>query len=181
MKILAFAGSLRKESWNKKLSHHAADILRGRGHEVEEYDLAELPMMNEDLETVGPPPIAAKFREAVDAADALLIATPEYNYSVSGPTKNAIDWLSRPPKNVLAGKVAAIMGATIGHYGTVNAQRELRYILARLACLVIPSPWVLVAYAEKKFDDEGKLTDEKLAEGIEALMQALVDTATKLK
>ncbi len=181
MKVLAFAGSLRKESWNKKLLHHAAELLRGMGHEVEEYDLSELPMMNEDLETGGPPPIAGKFRDLVQEADALLMSTPEYNHSVSGPTKNAIDWLSRPPNNVLAGKVAAIMGATVGVDGTVHAQRELRWILARLACLVLPWPWVLVRFAEKQFDDEGKFTDEKLAESVEALVQALVDTAGKLK
>ncbi len=181
MKILAFAGSLRKASWNKKLLRFAAEILRGMGHEVEEYDLSELPMMNEDMETRGPPPIVGKFRDAVAAADALLISTPEYNHSVSGPTKNAIDWLSRPPNNVLAGKVAAIMGATTGVDGTVHAQRELRWILARLACLVLPWPWVLLRFAEKRFDNEGKLTDDKLAETVETLVQSLVDTAGKLK
>jgi chromate reductase len=181
MKILAFAGSLRKASWNKKLLRHAADILRGMDHEVEEYDLSELPLMNEDLETGGPPPIVGKFRDAVAEADALVISTPEYNHSISTPTKNAVDWLSRPPSNVLAGKVAAVMGATVGVHGTVNAQRELRWILARLACMVLPWPWVLLRFAEKRFDDEGNLTDEKLAETVKTLMESLVDTAAKLK
>ena len=180
MNILGFAGSLRKRSWNKKLLHNAAEILRAQGHQVTEYDLADLPMMNEDLEKDGFPPAVAHFRDAVEVANALVIATPEYNHSVSGPAKNALDWLSRPPQNVLAGKVAAIMGATIGSFGTVNAQRELRWILARLACLVIPWPWVTVSRAEKHFDESGRLTDDRQLAHLQELMQRLVEVAQKL-
>ena len=180
MNILGFAGSLRKRSWNKKLLHHAAEMLRAQGHRVTEFDLADLPLMNEDLEADGFPPAVADFRDAMQAADALVIATPEYNHSVSGPTKNALDWLSRPPQNLLAGKVAAIMGATIGSFGTVNAQRELRWILARLACLTIPWPWVTVSRAEKHFDRSGNLTDESQLAHLQELMRKLVEVAQKL-
>jgi len=181
MKILVFAGSLRQESWNKKLAAQAAEILRGMGQEAEVYDIGGLPMLNEDLEKDGPPPRAAEFRAAVAGADALVICTPEYNYSLPGPTKNALDWLSRPPVNVLAGKTVAIAGATSGHFGTVNAQRELRYVLARLGAFVIPQPWVQVAYCEKKFDQAGRLTDGRTAEQLAELMAQLVATAQKLK
>lgn len=181
MKILAFAGSLREGSWNKKLLRQGADILTQMGHEIEVYDLAPLPLINEDLEKGGLPEAVASFRAKVEAANALLIATPEYNYSIATPAKNAVDWLSRPPRNVLAGKVAAVMGATIGMHGTINAQRELRWVLSKLDCLVVTSPEIMVFTAPKSFDADGRLMDEKQAKSLEGLMKALVEIAGKLE
>ena len=180
MKILAFAGSLREGSWNKKLLRLAAEVLTNMGHEVEIYDLAPLPLINEDLEKEGPPPEVAAFRARVEQADAVLIATPENNHSVPAVTKNAVDWLSRPPRNLLKGKVVAIIGATIGHFGTVNAQRELRWVLARLEAFAVPAPWLLVTYAAKSFDENGRLTEERYTKTLDKLMAAFVDIAQKL-
>lgn len=180
MKILAFAGSLREGSWNKKLLKLAAEVLTNMGHEVEVYDLARLPLINEDLEVNGPPPDVAPFRDAVERADAVLIATPENNHSIPAVTKNAVDWLSRPPRNLLKGKVVAIIGATIGHFGAVNAQREIRWILARLEAFAVPAPWLLVTYAAKAFDENGRFVEESYPKTLEKLMAAFVDMAQKL-
>lgn len=180
MKILAFAGSLREGSWNKKLLKLAAEVLTNMGHEVEIYDLAPLPLINEDLEVNGPPPTVAPFRDAVERADAVLIATPENNHSVPAVTKNAVDWLSRSPRNLLKGKVVAMIGATIGHFGTVNAQRELRWILARLEAFAVPAPWLLVTYAVKAFDENGRLVEERYTKTLDKLMATFVDFAQKL-
>ncbi len=180
MKILAFAGSLREGSWNKKLVRMSAEVLTNMGHEVEIYDLAPLPLINEDLEANGPPPEVAAFRERVEQADAVLIATPENNYSIPAVTKNAVDWLSRPPHNLLEGKVVAITGATIGGFGTINAQRELRWVLAKLEAFIVPSPWLMVSNAFKEFDGNGMLIEERYVKTLEKLMEALVDTARKL-
>jgi chromate reductase len=181
MKILIFAGSLRKDSWNKKLAAQAAEILRGQGHEPEVYDIGGLPMMNEDLEKDGPPPGAAGFRDAVAAAEALVICTPEYNHSLPGPTKNAVDWLSRAPKNLLRGRAVAIMGASVGQHGTVNSQRELRWVLARLNAWVLPGPWVLVATAAEAFGEDGRLAEKSTVRRMESLLKNLVETAERLK
>jgi len=181
MKILVFAGSLRKESWNKKLAAQAAGILRAQGHEAEVYDIGDVPQVNEDLEKDGPPPGAAEFRDAVAAAEALVICTPEYNHSLPGPTKNAVDWLSRAPKNLLRNKAVAITGASIGQFGTINAQRELRWVLARLGAWVVPAPWVLVATAADAFGEDSRLAAKSTVRRLESLLKNLVEAAERLK
>jgi chromate reductase len=179
VKILAFAGSLRQGSWNKKLVRIAAEMLREMGHEVEIFDLINLPIINEDIETDGPPAPVAGFRAKVEQADALLISTPENNYSIPAVTKNAVDWLSRPPANLLVGKHVAIMGATIGGFGTINAQRELRWVLAKLEAFTVPSPWVMVTHAPKAFDENGNLIDEGSKHQLRKLLKRFVELAEK--
>jgi chromate reductase len=128
MKILGISGSLRKESFNTRLLH-VAQTLAPAGVTIEVFDLAPIPLYNEDVRAAGYPPPVAALREAIRGADALLFATPEYNYSVSGVLKNAIDWASRPPDVPLLDKPAAVMGASTGLNGTVRAQFHLRQIL----------------------------------------------------
>ncbi|HEY3859953.1 MAG TPA: NADPH-dependent FMN reductase, partial [Gammaproteobacteria bacterium] len=127
MKVLAMVGSLRKGSYNK-MALHAAIELKPADMEIEVADIGALPLYDDDVRVEGYPPAVMKLREQVKAADALLFVTPEYNYSVPGVLKNAIDWASRPPDQPLDGKPAAIMGASTGKLGTARAQYHLRQI-----------------------------------------------------
>jgi chromate reductase len=131
-------------------------------------------MFNADVEANGDPPAVADFKRAIAAADALLIATPEYNHCVPGVLKNAIDWASRPARrSVLTGKPVAIMGASSGRGGTARAQAHLRDGLAYTNGFVLPLPEVLVDFAREKFDDEGNLTNEETREEIRDLLVSL--------
>src|SRR5262245_13866381 len=121
IKILGFAGSLRKASYNRA-TLRAAQGLTPEGASLEIYDLASIPLYNDDIREKGYPPEVQDFRDKIAAADAILMVTPEYNYSISGILKNAIDWASRPPGPPLAKKPVGIMGATQGLWGTVKAQ-----------------------------------------------------------
>lgn len=144
------AGSLRKDSWNRRLLRLAADIAPAT-MAVRLYDeLGTIPLFNEDLETPPPPSVAA-LRQEVRQADALLIATPEYNWSIPGVLKNAIDWLSRPPDEVLVRKPVAILGASAGRWGTRLAQAALRQVLTATESMVMPSPALFVR--EARIDD----------------------------
>src|ERR1700686_3470048 len=125
MNILGISGSLRKGSFNTAALRSARD-LAPEGVAIETADLTEIPLYNEDVRAQGYPPAVERFREQIRAADALLFATPEYNLSLSGVLKNAIDWASRPPDQPFGGKPAAIMGAGAGMAGTARAQYDLR-------------------------------------------------------
>jgi chromate reductase len=136
LRILGIPGSLRRESYNRGLLL-AAQELAPPGVELELYEVRELPLYDEDLERTGPPDQVLHFKQAIARADALLIATPEYNWSVPGPLKNAIDWASRPPAtSPLRRKPVALMGASTGISGTIRAQLALRQIFAvdRVVC-----------------------------------------------
>jgi len=176
---VALAGSLRKESWNKKLLRLAIDAAREAGLEARELDLAEIPLYSADVEAVGFPDAVEGLRRAVREATALIIATPEYNNSVPGVLKNAIDWVSRPP-NAFDGKIAAILGASAGSFGTVSAQHALRQVLVTLNVLTLPGPRVFVAGAAHAFEPDGSLKDPRAAEQIRTLMQRLVHTTRAL-
>ena len=176
---LAFAGSLRKESWNKKLLRLAIEAAREAGLEVREFDLSDVPLYNADVEAAGFPPAVEAFRRAVTEAAALIIATPEYNNSIPGVLKNAIDWASRPP-NTLNGKVAAILGASPGNFGTVSAQHALRPVLVTLNVLTLPGPRVFIAKAAQAFESDGALKDAGAAEQVRALMRRLAHTTRAL-
>src|SRR5579859_2585336 len=126
-KVLGIAGSLRKGSYNK-LALRAAVELKPADMEIESFDIAPIPLYDEDLRERGFPPVVQDLREKIRSADALLIVTPEHNYSMPGVLKNAIDWASRPPQQPLNGKPAAIMGASTGRLGTARAQYHLRQI-----------------------------------------------------
>ena len=181
-KILAFAGSLRAGSFNKQMVRVAARGAEAVGAEVTvlELDSLSLPVFDEDLEARGTPENAKKLREMFIAADGLLIASPEYNSSVSAALKNAIDWASRPGDSGLPGlaayqgKSAAIMAASPGGLGGLRGLVHLRAILGNLQMVVLPGQFAL-SNAAAAFDDQGQLTDEKQAARVEGLGRGLAE------
>jgi chromate reductase len=180
IKILGFAGSLRKGSYNKALLRAALELLP-EDAEFEIFDLEGIPPFNSDLEN-RMPEIVKEFKAKIRAADALLIATPEYNYSIPGVLKNAIDWASRPyGDNAFEGKPAAIMSASSGMLGAVKAQFHLRQTFVFLDVFAINRPEVVVTFAGEKIDDKGRVTDEKTREKIKELLKALVAWTIRLK
>lgn len=173
VRILGIPGSLRRLSYNRGLLL-AARELAPRGMEIEIADLSPIPLYNADVESEGTPPAVAALKAQIKAADALLIATPEYNHLLPGVLKNAIDWASRPVEdNAFRGKPAAIMGASRGPTGTARAQLALRQVLTALECYVLPGPQVLIGGAPERFDATGRLTEEPARERIRALLEAL--------
>ena len=180
MQVLALVGSLRRGSYNK-LALRAAQELAPPGMTIEAADIGVLPLYNDDVRTEGYPPEVQTLRERVRAADALLFVTPEYNYSVPGVLKNAIDWASRPPEQPLDGKPAAIMGASTGRLGTARAQYHLRQIGVFVNLHFLNRPEVMIAGAAKAFDASGRLTDEGARKLIADLLAALRDWTLQLK
>ena len=171
--VLGIAGSLRGASFNRGLIRAATEVAPV-GIRVVPFDLAEIPLFNADVEVSGDPPPVANLKQAIHAADALIIATPEYNHCVPGVLKNAIDWASRPARqSVLSGKAVAIMGASTGRGATARAQAHLRDGLAYTGGLVLPLPEVLVGFARDKFDDDGNLTDADTMSEVRDLLVAL--------
>ena len=171
--VLAIAGSLRRASYNRGLVR-AAQALQLDGIAIETCELANIPMYDGDVEAQGDPEPVRAFKAHIAAADALLIATPEYNYSVPGVLKNALDWASRPAAtSPLRDKPVAIMGATPGGFGTVRAQMALRqsFVFTASCCMVRPE--LLVSHARDKFDAHGDLTDGPTREALRALLVAL--------
>ncbi len=159
MKILGFAGSLRAASFNRSLLKAAVE-LAPVGMDIETFDLSGIPPFNQELEAQ-PPEAVKNFKTAIRAADAILIATPEYNYSIPGVLKNAIDSASRPyGDNAFDGKPVAIMGASIGAFGSARAKYQLRQSFVFLNMYPLNRPEVMVASAQDKFDGSGRLTDE---------------------
>jgi chromate reductase, NAD(P)H dehydrogenase (quinone) len=157
--VVGLAGSLRRASYNRALLRAAAELGAPTLHVVI-HDLSPIPLYNADVETERVPGPVVELRTAVRQADALLIATPEYNHGVPGVLKNTIDWLSRPPReSALNGKVAAIMGASPGMTGTARSQSQLRQAFVFTNTYALLQPEVLVARAHEKFDAEGRLTD----------------------
>ncbi|MDQ2909572.1 MAG: NAD(P)H-dependent oxidoreductase [Actinomycetota bacterium] len=174
MRLLGIAGSLREGSYNRGLLRAAAE-LAPEGVELEEHDLRELPFYDGDLEAAGDPMPVTELKEAIGRADALLIATPEYNRGLPGRLKNAIDWASRPAlASPLAGKPVAIMGASTSRGGTARAQQQLRDALEFPRALVLEKPQVLVPEAFMRFDADGRLVDEQTRQEITELLETLV-------
>ena len=179
MKVLGIAGSHRSGSYNRALlgaAREAAPI----GMEIEEFDIRGLPFYDGDVEAAGDPASVTAFKEAIRDADALLIATPEYNRGVPGVLKNAVDWASRPPfASPLTGKPVAIMGASTGRGGTARAQEQLRSALEHSRADVLEQPEVFVPEAYMAFDGEGRLVDEGVRDDLADLLAAL-DGARRL-
>jgi chromate reductase len=172
VRVLAISGSLRQGSYNRGLLR-AAQELAPPGTEIEFYEIGDLPFYHGDVEEAGAPDVVQRFREAIDRADALLLATPEYNRGTSGVLKNAIDWASRPARqSVLDGKPVAIMGATTGISGTANAQRQLREALLFPGAQTLPQE-VLVSRAAERFDEQGNLLDPVTRAEIRVLLEEL--------
>ena len=159
----------------------AAEELAPEGILCESLEIGRLPLYNEDVRAQGFPASVEELREGIRTADALLFVTPEYNYSVPGVLKNAIDWASRPPDQPFNGKPAAIMGASPSMLGSARAQYHLRQICVYLNIFLVNQPEVFVAGANKKFDAEGRLTDEPTRTLIAQLLQSLLNWTARLK
>lgn len=179
--VCGIAGSLRRGSFNRALLR-AAQELAPPGMEIRIFDrLAEVPLFNQDVEAAGDPEPVQALKRAIAEADALLVATPEYNHGVPGVLKNAIDWASRPPGgSVLAGKPAALLGASPGVTGTARAQTQLRQAFVFTDTRALPQPEILVYRAHEKFDAEGRLTDARTREFVGKLLLALGDWTRRL-
>jgi chromate reductase, NAD(P)H dehydrogenase (quinone) len=177
--VLGISGSLRAASYNTGLLRAAAEVLP-EGMSLEIFDLAPIPMYNQDLERDAPEAVV-QLRARIAGADALLIATPEYNYSIPGVLKNALDWASRPRQaSALNGKPLAMMGAG-GRFGTVRAQLQLRQFLHELGVLPLGKPELMVPGAWEKFDGDGNLTHEPTREELRALLGALAHWTRRLR
>jgi chromate reductase len=172
-KILGFAGSLRRASYNRGLIRAAVELAPD-GMTVDVFDLGELPLYNQDIEDAGEPVSVVTFKRAIAEADALLVATPEYNHGVPGVLKNAIDWASRPVRtSPLHDKSVAVMGASPGRGATALAQAQLRDAFVFTGACVMPLPELLIGAATHHFDDDGNLTDPALRDSLVELLEAL--------
>jgi len=178
--ILGFAGSLRKDSYNKALLRAAAELLPKEA-ELKIFDIEGIPLYNQDLEYEMPAKVK-EFKAKIRSADAILVATPEYNYSVPGVLKNAIDWASRPPSdNSFEGKPVAVMSASTGMLGGARAQYHLRQVFVTLNMHPINKPEVIVPFAKEKFDENVRLKDDTTRARIRELLENLVAWTKKLK
>jgi chromate reductase len=180
-RILALAGSLRQGSYNRGLLR-AAEELAPDWVQVQFFDIGTLPFFNEDVEAAGDPEPVRLFKEAIRNADAVLIATPEYNGAVPGVLANAIDWASRPTsQSVLRNKPVAVMGAVLGSSGSANAQAALRGILSRVGAIVVPDPQVLVPRAHRLFDEQVNLLNKDIREEVRQLVQAMAQWCRRVQ
>jgi len=178
IKILGIAGSLRKGSFNR-MALRAAQALVPAGATLDVLDVPDLPGFNQDNEK-NPPAAVADLKAKIRAADAILLVTPEYNYSIPGVLKNAIDWASRPyGDSAWKGKPVAVMGASAGVLGTARAQYHLRQCFVFLDMPVVNLPEVMIGSAAEKFDGQGNLKDEKAKELIGKLLTSLLDLAKR--
>jgi chromate reductase, NAD(P)H dehydrogenase (quinone) len=178
--ILGIAGSLRQQSYNRLLLR-AAQELAPEGTTLETFELDGIPGFNQD-EEANPPAKITELKQRIRSADAILLVTPEYNYSVPGVLKNAIDWASRPyGDSAWNGKPVAIMGATVGTLGTARAQYHLRQMFVFLNMYAVNQPEVMVSSAHKHFDEGGKLTDEMAKKLVRQLLDELVIWTRRLQ
>jgi chromate reductase, NAD(P)H dehydrogenase (quinone) len=180
IKVLGICGSLRQASFNKAALRTAIELVPD-GMTVEEADISAIEPYNEDVFAKGFPAAVEVLRQQIAAAEALLFATPEYNYSMPGVLKNAIDWASRPPNQPFARKPVAMIGASRGMFGSARAQYHLRQVCVSLDMYPINKPEVMIPAAQTKFDASGNLTDEPTRGLIAVLLVALRDWALKLK
>lgn len=178
--ILGISGSLRKNSYNTAALHTARQLLPPDAM-LDIFDLSAIPMYNEDVREQGLPVPVQALRDAIAAADALLIVTPEYNFSIPGVLKNAIDWASRPPSQPFNGKPIAIMGASTGSIGTARAQYHLRQVFTAVNGMLLNKPEVMISAANTRFDAQGMLTDEATRTHIQKLLLALAEWSRRLQ
>ena len=178
--ILGFAGSLRKNSFNRSILRAALELVPGDA-KLDIFDLEGISPFNQDLESQLPEKVK-DFKAKIRAADAILISTPEYNYSIPGVLKNAIDWASRPyGDNSFEGKPVAIMGASPGMTGTARSQYHLRQTFVFLNMVPINRPEVMVSFANEKIDKDGRVTDPKTREKIRELLESLIVWTRRLE
>ena len=180
MNIIALSGSLRKDSYNSALLR-TAKALAPQGMNIEIVDIHEIPLYNGDFEQAHYPEAVRALREKIRTADGLIIATPEYNYSIPGVLKNTIDWLSRPSNDpVLSKKPLVIMGASMGMMGTSRAQYHLRQCCVFLNMYVLNTPELFIGAAHTKFDAQLQLTDAPTKEVLTKQLHAFQDWVKKL-
>lgn len=181
LNVLGIAGSLRDGSYNRALLN-AARELAPDGMTITTFDIADIPLYNADEDGEQKPAAVERLKAAIEQADALLIATPEYNHGIPGVLKNAIDWASRPARrSPMAGKPTAIMGAVTGMWGSIRAQMHLRIVLAGMNTPVVLNPEVLVRGARDKFDEDGRLVDEATRRFIRELLANLTELTAQLQ
>jgi chromate reductase len=179
MLVLGIAGSIREGSYNRA-ALKAAQALAPEGVTVKTFDIKGLPGFSQDDET-NPPQQVVDFKQSIREADAILFVTPEYNYSVPGVLKNAIDWASRPyGDSAWTKKPVAIMGASVGTLGTARAQYHLRQMFVFLNMYAVNQPEVMISQAHKHFDSEGSLTDDTAKKLIRQLLEELVALTKQL-
>jgi len=179
VRILGIAGSLRRDSYNRA-TLRAAMELAPEGASIEIFELDDIPAFNQDDEQ-NPPAKVVELKQRIREVDAILFVTPEYNYSVPGVLKNAIDWASRPyGDSAWNGKPAAIMGASVGAVGTARAQYHLRQMMVFLNMFPVNQPEVMIGNASERFDAQGNLTDEAAKGFIRQLLQNLVDWSRRI-
>jgi chromate reductase, NAD(P)H dehydrogenase (quinone) len=179
VRILGIAGSLRRGSYNQA-ALRAAKLLVPENAEIESFQLDEIPMFSEDDEK-SPPSSVVELKKRIRRADAVLVVTPEYNYSIPGVLKNAIDWASRPHgDSAWSGKSAAIMGASLGAIGTARAQYHLRQIFVTLNVFTLNQPEVVIADAAHRFDENGNLIHEPTKRLIQELLKKLADWTRRI-
>ena len=180
IRILGIAGSLRRQSYNRG-ALRAAQQLVPEGATLDVFELDGIPGFNQDEEQ-NPPEKVVELKRRIREADAILFVTPEYNYSIPGVLKNAIDWASRPyGESAWNGKPAAIMGASIGNIATARAQYHLRQMMVFLNMFPINQPEVMIGNASERFDAQGNLTDDETKEYIRRLLQNLVEWTRRIQ
>jgi chromate reductase len=179
-RVLGIAGSLRHGSTNRALLREAV-ALAPAGMTIVTHDIATIPPYNYDVQAAGYPAEVSALREAIAAADGLLIVSPEYNYSIPGVLKNAIDWASRPPSQPCNDKPLAIMGVSSGNGGTMRMQYHLRQVAVFLNMHTLNKPEVFVNRSAEKFDAEGRLTDESTRKVVTDCLAAFADWIDRLK
>ena len=179
VRILGIAGSLRRDSYNRAALRAATELVP-EGASIETFELDGIPGFNQDEEQ-NPPAKVVELKKRVREVDAILFVTPEYNYSIPGVLKNAIDWASRPyGDSAWNGKPAAIMGASVGAIGTARAQYHLRQMMVFLNMFPVNQPEVMIGNASERFDAQGNLTDDGTKDFIRQLLQSLVDWTRRI-
>jgi chromate reductase, NAD(P)H dehydrogenase (quinone) len=178
--IVGIAGSLRKASFNAGLLRAAVRSMPA-GSTLDPASIAGIPLYDADVEAQGIPVLVANLKDRVAAADGLLLVTPEYNNSIPGVLKNAIDWASRPPEQPFDGKPIGLMGASGGTLGTARAQYHLRQAFVFLNGMVMNRPEVMVPQAHNKFDADGKLTDQATRDFLAAHLAAFKAWALRMR
>jgi chromate reductase len=180
IKLLGISGSLRKQSYNSGALRAVGSLLPD-GMTFELVDIADIPFFNADVEQIGFPNAVKELRSRVAAADALIFAVPEYNFSLSGVLKNALEWLSRPPNSPVAGKPCAVFGASVSPLGTARGQFHFRHVGVSLNMMIVNTPHVDITNAKTKFDAESCLTDQPSLELMRQLLCELQSLTTRLR
>src|SRR4051794_4268203 len=175
MRALGISGSLRRDSFNSALLRHAGELFEAEGAEFEIYDgVRDIPWYDADDDVEDAPEAVARIRAAVAEADAVFFTTPEYNSSIPGALKNALDWVSRPlATNPIRNKAVAVIGSSTGMFGAVWAQAELRKVLSTMGARVVEGE-VAIGHADSRFDDDGRLNDANLEEQVREVVRSLI-------